>query len=320
MQQDDHRRTSRGLGWLFLAATVFQVLQSVAFDLLGQKGIEPPVEILLVFSELSILVPTLIYILIKKLGFREDLGFKKIKAGTFFMCILLTLLVMPVASFFNALSQLFVKNAMVQMSDQLLGGSGVAVLLLGAFYAPICEEFLCRSVFAKRYETVAGPLRAAFISAALFALMHMNINQAFYTFVLGVIFCVINKAAGSIYPSVIIHMGINGFNILLMFAMEKANRALGAEVDLITAAEAARESDMIYVMIGVTLVMAMICIAIAIPCVVFVAKHEDNLDELVGMFTKKHPSHGWISIPLVAGVCFVLFVMFGLGPLLGAIS
>ena len=101
MQQDDHRRTSRGLGWLFLAATVFQVLQSVAFDLLGQKGIEPPVEILLVFSELSILVPTLIYILVKKLGFRDDLGFKKIKAGTFFMCILLTLLVMPVASFFQ---------------------------------------------------------------------------------------------------------------------------------------------------------------------------------------------------------------------------
>ena len=316
MLQDEKRRESRSLGWLFLVSMILHVLQSLAFNVLAQKGIEPPVEVLLVFSELSILVPTLIYILIKRLSFREDLGFRRIKAGTFFMCLLLTILVMPVASFFNVLSQLFVSNTMVQMSDELLGGSGVMVLILGSLYGPFCEEFLFRAVFAGRYETIAGPLRAGFISAVLFALAHMNINQACYAFVLGFIFAVINKAAGSVYPSMIIHIGINAVNILLMLVMESAYKAMGVDIDIAAAAEAARGSDVLYVMIGVTLVAAIICTAIAIPCVVFVAKHEGHIEELTGMFTGKHPSGGWLSIPLVIGVCFVLFVMLGLGPLL----
>ncbi len=288
----------------------------IAVEILGQKGIEPPVEVLLVFSELTILVPAMIYILIKKLGFREDLGFRRIKTGTFFMCILLTFLVMPIASFLNTLSQLFVSNTMVQMSDQLLSGTSLGLLILGSLYGPFCEEFLFRAVFARRYEIIAGPLRAGFISAALFAIMHMNINQAFYTFVLGFVFALVNKAAGSVYPSMIIHIGINAMNLLMLIAADKAREALGTEVDFVAAAEAARESDMIYVMIGITLVMAIVCTAIAIPCVVFVAKHEDNFDEFIGVFTRKHPGRGWLSVPLVIGVCFLLFVMFGLGPLL----
>ena len=96
----------------------------------------------------------------------------------------------------------------------------------------------------------------------------MNINQAAYTFVLGVIFSIINKAAGSVYPSMIIHACINGGNIVLMIIMSKAAKLLGADADIAQAAEEARHSSMIYVMIGGTLVVALISSALAIPCVV----------------------------------------------------
>ncbi len=305
-----------GLGWLFFIAMALHVLQALAFSLLVQKGIEPPIEIQLVFSELSILIPSLIYVLVKKLGFREDLGFCRIKAGTCFMCILLTLLIMPIAAFFNVLSQLFVSNTMVQMSDELLSGSDPAVLFLGGIYGPVCEEFLCRSVFFKRYETIAGPLRAGFISAALFALAHMNINQACYAFVLGVIFCIVNKAAGSVFPSMIIHSLINIFNIGMIMVAVMASKAMGDDIDIAAAAEQARGTDYMYFLVGVTLVMAIVCAVIAIPCTVFIAKHEGHLDSLKDMFTKKHEKGRWLSTSLVIGVCFVLFVMFGLEPLL----
>ncbi len=320
MSDSGTKKEAFSLGLLFLIAMVLHVLQSVAFGLVGQKGIDVPIEIILVFSEISILLPTLVYVLVKKLSFREDLGFCRIRPGTFFMCILLTALIMPIAAFSNVLSQLFVSNTMVQMSDELLGGSNAAVLFLGSIYGPLCEEFFCRAVFFRRYETIAGPLRAGFISAMLFALAHMNVNQAVYTFVLGFIFAVVNKAAGSVYPSVIIHICINGFNILLLMMATSLSSALGEDTDIAAAAEAARSSDYIYYLIGVTFVIGIICALIAIPCIVFVAKHEENMDDFLKMFTAKFPRNRWLSVPLIIGILFVLFMMFGLEPLLGLFS
>ena len=316
-QEDTYVKSEApSLGWLFFIAMVLHVLQSLAFSLLAQKGIYPPIEIQLVFSELSILVPAIIYVLVKKLGFKEDLGFSHIKTGTFFMCVLLTLLIMPIAAFFNVLSQLFVSNTMVQMSDELLSGSDLAVLFLGGIYGPVCEEFLCRSLLLRRYETIAGPLRAGFISAALFALAHMNINQACYAFALGFIFSIVNKAAGSVYPSMIIHCLINIINIGLLVVAVSASKAMGDDIDIAAAAEQARGTDYIYYLVGVTLVMAIVCAIIAIPCTVFIAKHEGQLDALKDMFVKKHEKGRWMSVPLACGICFVLFVMFGLEPVL----
>ena len=308
------------LGWLFLIAMIMHVMQSLAFNLLMQKGIVPPTEIMLIFSELTILVPPIIYVLVKRLSFRDDLGFRPIKAGTFFMSILMLFLVMPIASFFNALSQLFVSNTMIQMSDQLLTSTSTGLIIIGGFVAPFCEEFMFRSVFCNRYDRIAGPLRAALISAMLFALAHMNINQACYAFVLGFIFAVINKAAGSVFPSMIIHIGINALNLLLLVGMKSAYTAMGMDIDIAAAAEATRTTDVLYVMIAVTLVIAIVCTAIAIPCTVFIAKNEGRMDELTGMFTGKHPKIRWLTVSLILGICFVLFMMFGLKPFLSLFS
>ena len=300
------------LGWLFFISMFIHTLGMLAFSLLSDKGFVLPVEVNLVASELTILIPGVIYILIKRLDLRTDIGFRPIKPGTFFMCILLTLFVTPISSFVNVLSQLFVSNTMTQMSDTLLGGSGIVVWFLAAIYGPFCEEFVFRGIFNNRYEKYVGPLGAGLISAMLFGLAHMNVNQAAYAFVLGVIFSIINRAAGSILPSLIIHICINGSNMLLMFVMAGVAKSMGQQADLAAAAEAARDSDLIYMMIAVTLIMAIISTVIAIPCVVWIAKHEDNLEALRDMFTKKHEKTGWLKISTVLGICFVLFVMFGL--------
>ncbi|MBO4265911.1 MAG: CPBP family intramembrane metalloprotease [Lachnospiraceae bacterium] len=317
---DNARSETSGLGWLFFISMFVHLLAMLGFNLLSDKGFEFPVEVTLVVSELTILIPAVIYVLVKNLDLRNDLGFRRLKPGTVLMCILLTMFVSPVASFVNVVSQLFVSNTMTQMSDTLLGGSGIAVWFLTAVYGPFCEEFVFRGIFCNRYEQYVGPLRAGFISAMLFGLAHMNINQAAYVFVLSVIFSIINRAAGSVLPSLIIHMCINGFNMLMMFAMAGAAKSLGRETDLAQAAELARGSDILYMMIAVTFVISIISIAIAIPCVVWIAKHEDNFEALHDMFANKHENAGWLRVSTVLGICLVLFVMFGLPQLLEIID
>ncbi len=303
-------------GLVFLIAMLLHLAQSLAFSLLIQKGIDVAVEIRLIFSELTIIVPAIIYIIIAKPAFGSDLGFSPIKPGTFFMCIVLTVPVTFIASFFNTLSQLFASNAMAQMSDELLTGSNLSVLIIGGLIGPLCEEFVFRSVLFYGYEKIAGPLRAALMTAVLFALAHMNINQAFYAVVLGFIFATVNKAAGSIWPSVIIHVCINVYNIGLIMIMSFVSGRLGITEDFAASAEAARQTDYLYTLIGVTLVFAIIGVLAAIPCIVFISKHEGNLDSLRGMFTKKHGKGRMISVPLILAVVLVLFIMFGAKPLL----
>ena len=291
-------------------------LLSVSVSLLAGKGFTFPVEISLIASEMTILVPSVIYILAKKLSFADDLGFRRIKPGTVIMSILLSCLAAPITSFVNVLSQLFVSNTMVQMSDTLLGGSGAWLMILGALYGPFCEEFVFRGVFFNRYEKYAGPMRAGLISSLFFALAHMNVNQAGYAFVLGMMFSVINKAAGSVFPSIIMHVCINGANLLLMIIASSMYAALGMEADFAASAEAARTSDVIYVMIGATLVVAIICALVSIPCIIWISKHENNHDEFYDMFTKRHPRVMWLTFPTVLGILFVLIIMFGMDPLL----
>ena len=301
------------LGWLFLITILLHVIASLAAGILAQKGIDLPVELALIFSEFSILVPSILYILVKNLGLRRDLGFRPIKAGTFLMCILLSFLVSPMASFVNVVTQLFVENTMLKMSDSLLGGSHIAVILLGALYGPLCEELTFRGVFFRRYTLYTGPMRAALISALLFGLAHLNINQAAYAFVLGFVFSVINVAADSIYPSMIIHACINGSNLLFMFALDAISSSYGVDNGL---ESTAASTDVLYVMMGVTLVAAMVCTLLVIPCVIWISKHEGCQKGLRDMFCNSHPGVRWLTFSTVIAVLFVVFIMFGLNPLL----
>ena len=147
----------------------------------------------------------------------------------------------------------------------------------------------------------------------------MNINQASYTFVLGFVFAIINRAANSVYPSMIIHACINGSNLLLLFTVTAAQKAFGIDRGSVASAGSVGR-DVLYAMIGVTLVVAMICAALAIPCVIWISKHENNEAGLYDMFHNPHPKVGWLTFSCIAGIVFVLFVMFGLTPLLSVIK
>ena len=320
MQQDNLKKEASALGWLFFIAMAVHVICSVAVNILEQKGITLPVEFSLIISELMIFIPALIYVINSRLSFSEDLGFRGVKLGTALISVFMSFLVWGVGSFFNVLSQIFVSNTMVQMSDTLLGGSNVAVWFLASIYGPFCEEFVFRSVFNRRYEFIIGPMRAGLISALYFALAHLTFNQAAYAFVLGLMFSIINKAAGSVYPSMIIHMCINGCNMLMIMVMTGITEEIGSAEDLAAAAEAARGSDMIYILIAVTLVGAIISLLILIPCVVFVSKHENRFEELVSMFKTGQSKGRWFTFSSALAICFTLFIMFGLRPLLSALG
>ena len=75
------------------------------------------------------------------------------------------------------------------------------------------EEFLFRGVFYTNLRPF-GRTQAVLISALLFALMHQNIGQLFYTFVAGIAMALMFEMTGSIWCSVVFHLINNELSVL----------------------------------------------------------------------------------------------------------
>ena len=88
------------------------------------------------------------------------------------------------------------------------------ILYMTVALAPaFAEEFLFRGVFYTNLRPY-GRAQAMIISSLLFALMHQNIAQLFYTFLAGLAMALMYEITGSIWCSVFFHMFNNELSVL----------------------------------------------------------------------------------------------------------
>ncbi|MCD8147394.1 MAG: CPBP family intramembrane metalloprotease [Clostridiales bacterium] len=80
--------------------------------------------------------------------------------------------------------------------------------------APVMEELLFRRILLRRLLGL-GDVSAVVLSALAFALFHANLYQTAYAFVLGLVFGAIVLLTGSIRDTILLHMLINGFSVMM---------------------------------------------------------------------------------------------------------
>jgi len=285
LRQDNVQKKINNAWWLFLTIILIYISVMVLTAVLDSKNIGMSTTWSLIVSELILLLPALIFCLKGNLSFSEDLGFKKIKISTVLVTVLLGFFVNPVASFVNILSQFFVSNTMTQASDALTDGSTLVILFLSGIYAPVVEELVFRGVLDNRFGKYATPMKAALVSSLAFALMHLNVNQATYAFVLGFIFAIVNRASGSVITSMIIHIVVNTSNMALLFLSQSVMSSQNQ--NLASAAEEARaNTTMMVIMAIVYFVLAVVFGSLGALLVHLIAKLEGRTDKLKAMFKK----------------------------------
>lgn len=91
--------------------------------------------------------------------------------------------------------------------------STVIMYMTVALAPAFAEEFLFRGVIYGNLRPF-GKTQAILISSALFALMHQNIEQTFYTFVGGVAMALMYELTGNIWCSILYHMFNNELAVL----------------------------------------------------------------------------------------------------------
>ena len=167
-------------------------------------------------GELILVLPTLIYILLKKQKVSDYL--RIIPAGTdnLKLSAVVLLCAYPVVVVINMISMIFVENPVEGVMPQVLEWGLLPALFAMAFLPAVAEEILCRGLLYGSYRE-CSVWRGALVSALVFALMHLNLNQFSYTLFLGIIFALVREATGSLTASMFMHFLMNGFNVALNY-------------------------------------------------------------------------------------------------------
>lgn len=304
---------NKRVNWIFLCLIVvdFAWMACMIVSLLAGSRVfmNMPIAASLLISELLILVPALIFALASKKNTRtgtlnEMLGFRKIKISTFFMVILFTFLTMPMATALNAVSMLFVENTVNAISDDVLQLPFFLMLFMIGIFGPFCEEFVFRGIIFRGYKNSGPVWWAVFWSAILFALMHLNFNQALYAFALGMMFGLLVEATGSLWSSVIAHMIFNSQQVCMMYLAEYIVPGTYDSADM------ALTQDALLAAIGPYLMMAVIATPIAFCVLVWLAKNE-NRDGFLRIVWEHRKDKGgsFVSVPLILAIIICLAYM-----------
>lgn len=274
-----------------IAMSVFFHLAIVFLTIIYRKNHTISLEILLSLGQISLLIPAfilfVIYLFIRKKEEEKEsilkiFCFKKIKWSTAIMVVIFTLLIMPLTVVVNSISMFFVDNTMMEMSAMLMDLSFFELLMLVAVVPAILEEIVFRGMVYGSYRRSGYLWTAILISAVVFGLRHMNINQALYASLLGVMMALLVEATGSIWSSVLCHFIINANSSISMYLMER----FAAKTFYKEMMNPPKEEEL-FLILGVYLFISAITTPVAICVLHWLAKNENRELKLRGLKKEK---------------------------------
>lgn len=95
--------------------------------------------------------------------------------------------------------------------------SPVWFFIVGAIFAPVVEEIFFRGFLFQGFRARYGWITAMFLSAAIFALAHLDLVVLIPTFILGCLLAYVYHRSNSIWPGIILHFLVNSFGLLAAY-------------------------------------------------------------------------------------------------------
>ena len=286
-------------GWLYLIIALISIGISFLLTFLyARYDFELNMIVNILLSEAMLIVPTFFMLLFGKEKVTEVLSIRKMKLSTVCGVVAFTMAASPLITLVNLASQLFVENTVTSSSEQFLSLHPLLLVFFVGILAPVCEEVVFRGAIFSGFKKEGNIFKAVFASGLLFGLLHMNINQASYAFVIGVLLGFLVEATGSIFSSILFHVLINSSNAIMMIISDSV---LNAEV-MDNAREIVTMGTLLNMM-GVYLVLAVIGTTIAICLLVWMSKNEGREMFLTKAWTDRKQKTGKIiSVPYIIGI------------------
>ena len=159
-----------------------------------------------------VFIPMLvIYVKTEKASVKECFSIKPLNWKNALLCLGIAYCSLPFISMIVVLTSPLQPNLVEQAMGELNDSSLFSLLFVIAVQPAVFEELLFRGAALHGYRSL-GAKKALLMSALMFAMLHMNLQQALYAFLLGVIFAFMVQRTGSIFASMLPHFLINALN------------------------------------------------------------------------------------------------------------
>lgn len=265
---------SFGLAWLFKRV-------DVSYNLSVMSG-----QILIGFC-------LLIYLIITKTNPIKAFRSRRLGIVDILLVALLMFLMLPMVYFINYISMFFTENTTAATIGGMVDNPYLLNLLMLAVTPAIVEELVCRGVLFHAYKK-RSLLWAVLLTAFIFGLLHMNLNQMLYAGVIGIAFAVAVEATGSIYSSMIMHFIMNSISVTAL-AFLKFVKNLGLypeemfEMDMQqvqAGTELAVSPVVTVVLVLVAFMVVVASTALAVGVIILLAKRSGRTENLKELFRK----------------------------------
>ena len=211
----------------FIIMALFVILKVISyFGLFSFSGAGYVYRLIVQVGLMAVLPISLFSILLKKNAKQtfEFFSFRKITFVSILVSILLGICVFIfityISSLWSGILGLFGYQSSTSTAE---GDYSVANFFLSIFLVGVlpgfCEEVAHRGLVLGGMRK-NGAIRAMVLCGLLFGLMHFNISQFGYAFVVGIFFCFITLLTKSIYPAMIMHFVNNTISVCIEFAYE----------------------------------------------------------------------------------------------------
>lgn len=294
-------------GWLYLIIAGISIGISFLLSMLyAKKGYELSMIGNIFVSEAMLIVPMFFFLLFSKEKWTDVLCIRKIKWSTFFGVIGFTMAASPLVTLVNLISQLFVENTVNANSSQFLSLHPVLLIFFVGILAPCCEEIVFRGAIFSGYKKEGNVFKAILASGLLFGLLHMNVNQASYALVIGILLGFLVQATGSIFSSILFHVLVNSSNAILMILTDGL-----LSDELMETAQQSVDMPTMLNMICIYAVFALAGTVVAICLLVWMSKNEGRENYLRCAYDDRKEKTGKIiSVPYIVGIIIsVLFMI-----------
>ena len=97
--------------------------------------------------------------------------------------------------------------------------SAIWFVLVGVIFAPIVEEIFFRGFLFQGFRQKYGWVKGGLLSAAVFAIGHLDPVALIPTFILGLLLAYMYHRSNSVWPGIILHFLVNAFGFCSLYAM-----------------------------------------------------------------------------------------------------
>ncbi len=102
-----------------------------------------------------------------------------------------------------------------EVADSLYGGSIIFEFIAMVIIAPLLEEILFRGIIFARLREYMSVKVAIVISALIFGIIHGNVVQGIYAFIIGICLAYIYERYNTLLAAVLFHMSANLISVIM---------------------------------------------------------------------------------------------------------